>query len=156
MLRVTERIETPEQPEVTLTLPFELRVKSRMPVQLDNGENVGLMLPRGTQLRDGDLLRDESGRVIRVCAAPEIVSTARSRDPLLLARACYHLGNRHVALQIETAWVRYATDHVLDDMLCELGLEVVNEIAPFEPEGGAYGGGHGHAHNHDYVHVRLV
>lgn len=156
MLRVTERLETPEQSEVTLTLPYELRVKSRMPVQLDNGENVGLMLPRGTQLCDGDLLRDESGRVIRVCAAPERVSTARSRDPLLLARACYHLGNRHVALQIETAWVRYATDHVLDDMLRELGLEVVSEIAPLEPERGAYGGGHGHAHNHDYVHVRLV
>ncbi len=154
MLRVTERITGPARAQLTLTLPYELRVKSRMPAQLDNGENVGLMLPRGSVLSDGDLLRDELGRVIRVCAAPEIVSTARSDDPLLLARACYHLGNRHVPLQVADGWVRYQADHVLDGMVQELGLEVVREVAPFEPEGGAYGGGHEAAHDHR--HVRLV
>ena len=146
MLQVTERLNEPARPQLTLTLPFELRVKSRQPVRLDNGENVGLLLPRGTVLGEGDLLRDELGRVIRVRAAPEIVSTATSSDSLLLARACYHLGNRHVALQIAEGWVRYQADHVLDAMLRELGLEVASEIAPFEPEGGAYGGGHDHAH----------
>ena len=134
--------------QATLTLPFEQRQKSRLRTRLDNGEEVGLFLPRGTVLRHGDRLRAANGRVVEVRAAPETVSTARTDDPLRLARAAYHLGNRHVALQLGPGWLRYLHDHVLDGMVRELGLEVIYEQAPFEPEAGAYGGGHHHGHDH--------
>jgi len=164
MLQVTEIIEDPNDksantslPGTSLTLPFELRQKSRLRTRLDNNEEVGLLLPRGTILRQGDLLRADNGLVIEIRAADETVSTARSTDPLLLARACYHLGNRHVALQIGESWVRYLHDHVLDEMVAKLGLELKTEQAPFEPEAGAYHGHsqnhtHKHSHHHDHAH----
>ncbi|MCP5142536.1 MAG: urease accessory protein UreE [Chromatiales bacterium] len=144
MLELTEKLDAGEA-DATLTLTMEQRVKSRLRVTLDDGRGAGVFLPRGGVLRDGDLLGGE-GLVVLVKAAPESVSTVRSDDPLRLTRAAYHLGNRHVALQIETGLLRYQHDHVLDDMVRGLGLEVVVEQAPFEPEPGAYGGGH---HHHD-------
>jgi urease accessory protein len=112
------------------------------------------MLPRGRLLRGGDHLRADSGLVIRVVAAPEHVSTAFTKDPMLLARVCYHLGNRHVALQIGDTWLRYLHDHVLDDMVEALGLKVFAEAAPFEPEAGAYdSAGHTHAHAPEHEHA---
>ncbi len=147
-LQIVERLSEDLPARATLTLPFDLRQKSRLRTRLDSGEDVGLFLPRGTVLRHGDRLRTTDGWVVEVRAAPETVSTARSDDPLLLARAAYHLGNRHVALQLGVGWLRYAHDHVLDRMVRELGLTVSGEQAPFEPEAGAHGGGHhpGHAH----------
>ena len=146
-LQIVERLSEDAPVRATLTLPFELRQKSRLRARLDSGEEVGLFLPRGTVLRHGDRLRATSGLVVEVRAAPETVSTARADDPLLLARAAYHLGNRHVALQLGSGWLRYPHDHVLDGMVRELGLDVICERLPFEPEAGAYGGGHhGHAH----------
>ena len=81
----------------------------------------------------------------------ENVSTAAIEDATLFARACYHLGNRHVPLQIGTGFLRFQEDYVLDDMLHGLGVHVQHEQAPFEPENGAYapGTGHGHSHAHD-------
>lgn len=157
LLQITEKLTAPQEAAATITLPFEQRQKSRLRARLDDGTEVGLVLPRGGVLRGGDCLRAENGLVIRVQAAPEAVSTAYAQDPHTLARACYHLGNRHVALQIGEGWVRYQHDHVLDDMVQALGLRVVAETAPFEPEGGAYGsasghlyhGGHGH-HGHSH------
>ena len=147
-LQITERLNADLPAQATLTLPFELRQKSRLRTRLDSGEEVGLFLPRGAVLRHGDRLRAADGRVVEVRAAPETVSTARTDDPLRLARAAYHLGNRHVALQLGPGWLRYLHDHVLDGMVRELGLEVICEQAPFEPEVGAYGGGHHHGHDH--------
>lgn len=147
MLKVTELIHADTAHELTLTLPFDLRQKSRLRANLDNGAEVGLMLPRGTILRGGDQLRAEDGTVIRVQAAHETVSTVHVSDARLFACACYHLGNRHVPLQIGDGWLRYQHDHVLDEMLHGLGLSVACEQAPFEPEAGAYGGGHQH-HEH--------
>lgn len=144
-LQITERLREPVDAQTTLTLPFEQRQKSRLRIRLDNGQDAGLFLPRGTVLRHGDRLRATSGLVVEVRAAPEAVSTARADDALLLARAAYHLGNRHVALQLGPGWLRYPHDHVLDNMARELGLTVNREQAPFEPEAGAYGGGH-HRH----------
>ncbi len=144
-LQITERLREPADAQATLTLPFEQRQKSRLRIRLDNGQDAGLFLPRGTVLRHGDRLRATSGLVVEVRAAPEAVSTARADDALLLARAAYHLGNRHVALQLGPGWLRYPHDHVLDNMTRELGLTVNREQAPFEPEAGAYGGGH-HRH----------
>jgi len=147
-LRIVERLNENLPARAMLTLPFDLRQKSRLRIRLDSGEDVGLFLPRGTVLRHGDRLRATDGRVIEVRAAPETVSTARTDDPLLLARAAYHLGNRHIALQLGPGWLRYLHDHVLDSMVRELGLTVIGERAPFEPETGAYGGGHHHGHDH--------
>lgn len=152
MREIHERLSAPAAPAATLTLPFELRQKSRLRAQLDNGEDIGLFLPRGTVLRAGDLLKASDGLIVQVRAAAETVSTASTAEPLLFARACYHLGNRHVPLQIGPGWLRYPHDHVLDDMVRELGLAVLCEQAAFEPEAGAYGSGqsqHAHHHHHD-------
>lgn len=135
----------------TLTLPYHARQKSRLKVTLDNGEEAGLLLPRGETLRDGQLLQtDDEKTIIRICTAGENVSTATTGNARLLASACYHLGNRHVALQIGDNWCRYLHDHVLDEMVVALGLTVVSEQAAFEPEDGAYKtGGYHHHHHHD-------
>jgi urease accessory protein len=148
MIKATELLTSYENDaELSLTLPFELRQKSRFKAMLDNGDEIGLILPRGTILRGGDFLRAEDGSVIVICAAEETVSTATINDQHLFARACYHLGNRHVPLQIGENWLRYLHDHVLDDMLAGLGITVTCEQASFEPEPGAYGG-HSHQHHH--------
>lgn len=151
MLKVFEILETPQQTELVLTLPFEMRQRSRFGAELNNGAEVALILPRGHLLRGGDCLRAEEGSVIRIEAADEDVSTVFNSDAKMLARASYHLGNRHVFLQIGDGWLRYQHDHVLDDMVRGLGLEVSFESAPFEPEGGAYGG---HSHDHSEQHTK--
>jgi urease accessory protein len=148
MLTFTHQLTERAEPQATMTLPFDQRRKTRVRVQLDNGTEAVLLLPRGTVLRHGDLLGAEDGMIVAVHAAPESVSTAFAKDALILARACYHLGNRHVALQITESWVRYQHDHVLDAMVTGLGLDVVVEQAPFEPEAGAYGQEHSHHHDH--------
>jgi urease accessory protein len=136
----------------TLTLPLDLRQKSRLLVTLDNGQEAAVLLKRGTVLHDNDMLISTANVMVRVQAAEELLSVARCEDPLLFARACYHLGNRHMPLQIENDRILYLHDHVLDDMLRGLGLEVESISAPFEPEAGAYGGhagntGHHHGHS---------
>lgn len=133
-------------PTAVLRLPFELRQRSRLRTILDTGEEIGIFLPRGSVLRDGDLLGNEDGAILVVRAAAERVSLGSSADPLLFSRACYHLGNRHVPLQIGAGWLRYERDHVLDDLLRKLGLTVVWEDAPFEPEAGAYDQHHAASH----------
>ena len=114
---------------------------------------MALFLPRGRVLRGGDRLLSRDGTVVGIEAAPESVSTVRARDGRQLARGAYHLGNRHVPLQVGDGFLRYQHDHVLDEMVRTLGLDVVAETAPFEPEGGAYsGGGHSHGHTHSHGH----
>ncbi len=155
MIRLTQKLTAPATPDTTVTLPLHQRIKSRLRVTLDDGRDAGLLLERGTTLKDGDLLGGDDGVTVRVVAADEILSIVRSDDPLLLARACYHLGNRHMSIQIMAGELRYSHDHVLDDMLRGLGLTVTVESAPFEPEPGAYGGsadGHGHGHRHHHGH----
>jgi urease accessory protein len=155
LLIINERLTEPAQADTTLTLPFDLRQKSRLRVTLDDGREAGLMLSRGHILRGGDCLRAEDGTVVRVQAAPENVSTLTHDNPLELARAAYHLGNRHVSLQVGDGWLRYLTDHVLDDMVIAMGMHIAHEPAPFEPESGAYhsqGHGHSHEHSHDHTH----
>jgi len=150
MLRITKYLGRNEKMDTraSLTLPFALREKSRQRAELDSGEDVGLFLPRGTVLHDGDLLVAENGLIIRVRAAHEVLSTAFARDWMLLAKACYHLGNRHVPVQIAEGRVSYLHDHVLDEMIRGLELDVTIETGPFEPESGAYHshGQHGHVH----------
>ncbi|ELR65467.1 Urease accessory protein UreE [Photobacterium marinum] len=135
--------------DVTLSLPIDLRIKSRLKVTLDDGREAGLFLPRGKILRGGDVIQGDEGIKVQIRAANESVSTVYCRDSHLMARVCYHLGNRHVPLEIKPDWVRYQHDRVLDEMVTALGADVVSELAPFEPEDGAYGGiNGGHGHNH--------
>jgi len=140
--------------DASVSLTIEQRVRSRLRVLLDDGREAGLFLERGHLLRDGELLGNDDGVVVKVIAAPETVSTVRCGDLTLLAKAAYHLGNRHVPLQIEAGWLRYQHDHVLDAMLEQMGLNVEVGQAPFEPEAGAYqqmtGGGH---HSHEHPHA---
>lgn len=152
MITLTQRLDHAHDVTARVTLPIDIRVKSRARVTLNDGREAGLMLPRGLLLRGGDLLATEDGsEVVEVIAAPESVSVVRCTDPWLLARACYHLGNRHVPLQVMPGELRYHHDHVLDDMLRQFGLEVTFAHLPFEPEAGAYASeshGHSHAHAH--------
>ncbi|EEQ2392190.1 urease accessory protein UreE [Escherichia coli] len=152
MLYLTRRVETPAQTTASVTLPVDMRVKSRIKVTLNDGCQAGLLLPRGLLLRDGDILSNENGdEFIKVIAADEAVSVVRCADPFMLAKACWHLGNRHVPLQIMPGELRYHHDHVLDDMLRQFGLDVDFAHLPFEPEAGAYAS-KSHAHNHDQEH----
>jgi urease accessory protein len=153
MLEIRERVDADERADLTLTLPFDQRQRSRLRVTLSDGAQATLALPRGSVLRGGDLLRLSDGRVVRVLAAEEGTSTARSSAQRALLRAAYHLGNRHVALELGDGYVRYLHDHVLDAMVRDLGLTVIFEQVAFEPEAGAYSGGardtgHHHAHDH--------
>ncbi|EIP7454541.1 urease accessory protein UreE [Escherichia coli] len=152
MLYLTRRVETPAQTTASVTLLVDMRVKSRIKVTLNDGRQAGLLLPRGLLLRDGDILSNENGdEFIKVIAADEAVSVVRCADPFMLAKACWHLGNRHVPLQIMPGELRYHHDHVLDDMLRQFGLDVDFAHLPFEPEAGAYAS-KSHAHNHDQEH----
>jgi len=165
VLTISQRLQPPRAPDARLVLPFQIRSRSRFRARLASGEEVGVILTRGQILRGGDLLLASDGRVIEVGAAAEPVSTVHSADPRLLARAAYHLGNRHVALQVGDGWLRYIHDHVLDAMMHGLGLHVSVEQAMFEPEGGAYhahghaaggsdaqGDAHGDGHSHPHTH----
>ena len=142
MLQITERATGYQPSTSTLTLSFEQRQRSRQRLRLDDGREAALMMPRGTVLRGGDCLSADNGEVIAIKSAVEEVSSVYCADPLQLARAAYHLGNRHVAVQIGTGWLRYLRDHVLDHMLEDMGLQVRPDRVAFEPESGAY-------HSHD-------
>ncbi|NOI27276.1 urease accessory protein UreE [Vibrio coralliilyticus] len=149
MIELTEiNTEITIQPNAFLSLPIDSRTKSRLKVELDDGREAGLFLPRGHILRGGEQLKSQCGMVVEVKAAPEKVSTVYCSDLHLLTRVAYHLGNRHVPLQVEFGWVRYQHDHVLDEMVEGLGAKVTTEKAPFEPESGAYGGRSGGHHHH--------
>lgn len=149
--RLTHKLEPGTQPDARLTLDFAARSKSRLRARLDDGTEVAIVLPRGSRLSGGDLVGAPEGFVIEVVAARETVSRVTTADHLLLARACYHLGNRHVALQVLPGELRYLHDHVLDDMIRKLGLTVETMELAFEPESGAYGS-HAHVHGHDHGH----
>ncbi len=112
-LKIDRSTDRPRTTDRRLILPFSERSKSRLRAVLDNGEEAGLFLERGSILRHGDLLLADDGRVVEVEAAPEAVSTVHTDNGLTLARASYHLGNRHVALQIGPGWLSYCHDHVL-------------------------------------------
>ena len=105
---------------------------------------MGLFLPRGTLLQQDDLLVAADGRLVRVDAAPEALAEVRSPDPLALTRAAYHLGNRHVAVEVGEGFLRFAQDSVREGMVAQMGLHVTRLTAPFRPEAGAYGSAHTH------------
>jgi urease accessory protein len=153
MLEVVLDATDPRPATDSLTLVFELRRRARLRARLDGGQEVGLLLERGLSLKHGQrLATKDGGLVVEVRARAEQLSTVSTTDPHLLARAAYHLGNRHVPLQVEPGQLSYQHDHVLDGLMHELGLHAHVVERPFETEGGGYSGGHRHAHEHDHGH----
>lgn len=146
-----------------LVLDWDLRQKSRFDALTSDQQRVGVFLPRGTVLRGGDVLVTQDGGLLRVVAAPQpvlrITPCAEHGKPFDLLRAAYHLGNRHVPVELHTDHLQIEPDHVLADLLRAMHLTVQELMAPFEPEGGAYAAGghhhghHGHGHgHHDHAH----
>ena len=136
----------------SVTLNYEQRQKSRAKATTEQGPIVAWFIERGCVLADGNCLKAQDGTLIKVVAANETVSEARAADPLQLVKAAYHLGNRHMPLQIGDNFLRYQHDHVLDDMVRGLGLTVTCAEKPFHPESGAYHNQSGHQHDHDHQH----
>jgi len=145
----------------TVELDWDLRQKSRLQATDSAGQSIGVFLPRGTVLRGGDVLVAEDGSLVQVVAAPQtvlrITHCHNHGMPFDLIRAAYHLGNRHVPIELKPDFLQIEPDHVLADMLRAMHLIVNTMEAPFEPENGAYatgghGHGHEHAHGHDHTH----
>lgn len=155
MLIVEKRIAAQAHADAELELAFEERRKVRQRLRLGSGEEVALFLDRGTVLRGGDCLRARDGRIVRVVAAAEPVMEVRTDDGLLLARAAYHLGNRHCPVEVLQGALRFPSDRVLAEMLVGLGLQVSTMSAPFEPEAGAYAAGH-HHHSGEAKHAGII
>lgn len=141
--------------DAQFVLPFEQRQKSRLRASVAGGEEIGLILERGSVLRDGEFLLADDGRVVRVVAAQEDLLEVRCADAQALARAAYHLGNRHTPVQVGAGWLRIAADAVLADMLAGLGATVTAVRASFEPEAGAYAAGR-HSHSGEAKHGGII
>jgi urease accessory protein len=148
-----------------VVLDWDTRQKSRFDTEDSQGRTLGVFLPRGTMVRGGDVLVAEDGSLIKVISTPQPVMVIRPcaehGSAFDLVRAAYHLGNRHVQIELQPDRLHIEPDHVLGEMLRNMHLTVTEELAPFEPEGGAYssggqhghGGhehGHGHRHRHDH------
>jgi urease accessory protein len=127
-----------------LRLPFDRRQKSRQRATLESGEEVAIVLARGEVMRGGDLVVAADGQVIEVVAERESVMHVECDCAPALARVAYHLGNRHVPVQVGDQWLRFAADSVLEKMVAGLGANVSVIDAPFEPEAGAYAPHHRH------------
>ena len=137
--------------QAQLKLPFDLRQKSRLRTKLVNGEDAWLLLPRGDILRGGDKLLANDGRIVEIISEIEDVLHVECVNAMALARAAYHLGNRHVPVQVGDGFLRIAADHVLAEMLRGLGATLTAMRAPFEPEAGAYGGSHHHSEEGGHI-----
>ncbi len=142
-------------PDDRAILPFEARCRSRLLVTLESGAQAALVVERGRLLRNGDRVRLDDQREIEIVAADESLLEAHSADPLVIAKTAYHLGNRHVAVQVMRDRLRFLDDHVLAQMVAGLGLEVTRVVAPFEPEGGAYGAHHAHGSEAPLLRPRI-
>ena len=142
----------------TVELDWDVRQKSRFAATDSAGRELGIFLPRGTLVRGGDVLVAEDGSLVRVIAAPQpvlvITHCANHGTPFDLTRAAYHLGNRHVPIELQPDHLKIEPDHVLADMLRAMHLIVKAQDLPFEPEGGAYAAGHGGGHDHGHSHDR--
>ena len=147
-----------------ITLDWDTRQKSRFDATDSTGRQLGVFLPRGTVVRGGDVLVAEDGSLVRVEAAPQkvlrITFCAEHGTAFDLMRAAYHLGNRHVPIELRTDHLKIEPDHVLAELLQSMHMTVAEVQEPFEPEGGAYGDsallghdhGHGHSHSHSHGH----
>lgn len=153
MLLFSKLIDRSEDPQYRAALSFHERTKGRLRITTEDGIDAGIQIERGQILNHGQLIANENGEILEVLAKNESVSVATTDSPLLFARACYHVGNRHAEVQIGDQQLVYLHDHVMDEMLRQLGLDVSAQQLPFQPENGAYSaGGHSHSHSHDHDH----
>jgi urease accessory protein len=140
----------------SVELDWDVRQKSRFDAIDSTGRALGVFLPRGSVVRGGDMLVAEDGSLILVRAAAQpvlrVTACPAHGGPTDLPRAAYHLGNRHVALEVQADHLQLEPDPVLAGMLRSMHLIVHEVLAPFEPEGGAYAAGHGHGHDADHDH----
>lgn len=134
-----------------VSLAFDDRHRRRLRLETVEGEAVLLDLPKAVAMAEGDGLRCADGGWIAVAARPEPVLRIAAATPELAARLAWHLGNRHTPAEIRADAILIRPDHVLADMLRNLGGAVTETVEPFQPEGGAYSG-HGHSHEHDHGH----
>ncbi len=148
MLTIHTKVDQADHIAGDLILPYDQREKSRLRAALSSGEEIAVFTVRGTVLRDGDLLLGDDGRIVRIVAAAEPTYRVECPDSHALLRCAFHLGNRHTQAQVGKGFLRIRKDPVLKDMLTGLGAKVTEELAPFEPESGAYGGGHHHDGQH--------
>lgn len=150
MLEIYQRLDDAKntEPDYTLLLTHEERSRARLKTKAVTGEDVGIFLEHGQPLMLGDMLMTSCSKTVKIDGAVEDVLSASCDDWRLFATACYHLGNRHVKIQVAERTLRITPDHVLQAMLENLGLTVRKELAVFEPENGAYHG-HGHGHSDD-------
>jgi urease accessory protein len=128
-------------------IDFDRRHRRRILLATETGEEVLLDLPQAVRLRDGDALEAADGRLIRVVAKPEPLLEIHAHEPAELVRIAWHLGNRHLPVQLLGDRIRIRTDHVIAEMVHGLGGHAHALEAPFDPEGGAYAGGHHHHHD---------
>ena len=136
----------------TLTLDFDARHRRRIRLTVDDGENFLLDLPETIAMADGDGLRLNDGRWLRVQAAPEDLVEVRHEDPVQLMRFAWHLGNRHLPTEIRREFLLIRPDHVVEGMLRGFGANLHKVLAAFQPEGGAYAHGHHHQAHEDHHH----
>src|SRR5450830_2084392 len=139
-----------------LVLPYDQREKCRLRATLSTGEEAAIFTVRGTVLRDGDLMTGPDETVVQIVAAPEPTYLVRCLDAHTLLRCAFHLGNRHTQAQLGDGYLRIRKDVVLKEMLEGLGAKVTEEMASFEPEAGAYGGGHHHGGDEMHPHNPLA
>ncbi len=140
-----------EEAADSVTLDFDARHRRRIRLTTDQGEQVLLDLPKAIPMADGDGLQLDDGRWLKIQAAPERLVEIRHKDPNQRVRLAWHLGNRHLPTEIRDQVLRIRSDHVIEDMLRRFGADLENVRAPFQPEGGAYGGHHSHhEHGHDH------
>ncbi len=133
-------------------IDFDRRHRRRLVLRTEAGHDVLVDLPQVTRLRDGDGLVLDDGGVILVQARPEPLLDIHAHDAAALVRIAWHLGNRHLPVQLLGAHLRIRRDHVIADMVRSLGGHVAEIEAPFDPEGGAYAGGHSHSHDDEHAH----
>lgn len=149
LLEIIEKLDTAVRHDAVISLDYDSRKRGRLKTMTDSDEEAGLFLDRGQTLVDGDYLRATDGRVVLVKAAAEPLTEASTTDPVLFAKICYHLGNRHTPVEIQPCAVRFQPDHVLSDLCRQWGLQVVDLEGSFNPERGAYGQHAGGSHHHD-------
>jgi urease accessory protein len=130
-------------------IDFDRRHRRRLLLRTEQGREVLLDLPQAARLRDGDGLAVDAGGVVRVCARPEPLLEIHAHDERDMIRIAWHLGNRHLPVQLLGGRMRVRADHVISDMVQGLGGHVDEILAPFDPEPGAYAGGNHHHHDHD-------
>tara|TARA_R110001606_G_scaffold282459_1_gene431069 strand:+ start:802 stop:1269 length:468 start_codon:yes stop_codon:yes gene_type:complete len=155
MLQISTRLSHVYQvPSDSVTLDYDTRQKARIKITTDKGVDAGIFIERGKPLLINEVLKSDCGQHVQVLGALEPVTTASCGNWLTFSKVCYHLGNRHTKLQVGERWLRFKPDHVLSELVQQLGCSVSDEPAIFEPESGAYNGlsvpGQAHGHGHDH------